>query len=419
LGAAPDSLALSLGPTATKRASLSLLPPLAAFLGILSVPRKHFWMLGAAIVFCAFLGFIIGIIQKSRGAASGLFFYLNPGPENFATGTFVNRNSFASQLFSSVPFLAAFAMTWAKRWQIRPILTFAFTLIYIGLLIAVLAAVGSRAGTVFAMVSILLTFLFVFRVGSPNGGRLGTGKSVIALVIGMVIMAQVSMVGILRITATDPLSDARFSIAAVGVEAAKAQFPAGSGMGTFIPVFQLYETPTTIVNAYVNGAHNEWLEVAIEGGAPALILMALFFVWFAYAVFKTVRLAAQDPANAHIRAAAVAAILLMLHAAGDLPFRTDALLTLLGLCFGFLALATAAPALSESAQRRSSGSRGPKSSPKAGPKPASFPPGGGKPGAFRPTSGGFGNRRGAAASPVASPAASPISPEPSEDVNPA
>jgi hypothetical protein len=422
LGATPSSLATSLGPTGTKRASLSLLPPVAAFLGVLSVPRKHFWFISAAIVFCALLGFMIGIIQKSRGFASGLYFYVDSDIDDaqkeafgaYATGTFGNRNLFAAQLFSSVPFLAAFAMALAKRWQLRPILTFGFTLVYIGLLVAVLATIGSRAGTVLAMVSILLTFALVLRLGTPNGGRISAGKGLIALIVGLVVMAQASMVGILRLAATDPLRDSRVSIATVSLEAAKAQFPAGSGFGTFVPVYQLYEGPNTIVNSFVNRAHNDWLEVALEGGAPALVLMALFLGWLLYVLYKALRIAAQDPPNAHIRAAGIAALLLMLHAIGDFPFRTDALLTLLGLCFGFLALATAAPAMGESSARRSGGSRGQKSSPKPSPKPGSnpgsFPPGG-KPGAFRPNGGGFGNRRGTSAP--------PLTPDPSEDVNPA
>jgi O-antigen ligase len=157
-------------------------------------------------------------------------------------------------------------------------------------------------------------------------------------------MAQASMIGILRLAQTDPLNDARTLIASVSLKAAKAQFPFGSGFGTFIPVYQLYETPETIINPYINHAHNEWIEVALEGGAPALVLVGLFLVWLFYLLFKALRLARHEPVNAHIKAGGIAVLLILLHAFVDFPFRTDAIMSIFGLSLGFLSLATAAPA---------------------------------------------------------------------------
>jgi O-antigen ligase len=343
IGAAPDNLALSLSPAETKRASLSLLPPLAAFLGVLSVPRRLFWFLSGSIFLCAMVGALIGIIQKSQGAASGLYFYRDPGLAKFASGTFANRNFFATQLFTAVPFIAAFTMVWAAKWNLRPILVLAFTVIYIGILVAVLAAIGSRAGILLSMVSVLVTFLLVFRNPLNKHTKIGVGKGVLLMLVALVIMAQASMVGILRLAETDPVNDLRTTISAVSFQAAKAQFPAGSGFGTFVPVYQLYETSEVIVDGYVNHAHNEWLELVIEGGAPAIALIAAFMLWFFYVMFKTIRLPAKDPANAHIRAAGFAMVFMLLHAVVDFPLRTDALLTLFGLCVGFLALSTVSP----------------------------------------------------------------------------
>jgi O-antigen ligase len=364
VGATPQSLALSLSPSATRYAALSVLPPLAAFLGVLSVPKRLFWVVSAAIFACAMVGFILGIIQKSQGAASGLYFYVDPGTAKYAVGTFGSRSLFATQLFTSVPFLAAFAMSLAKRWSLRPILTFAFTTVYIGLLIAVLAAVGSRAGIALAMLSVLVTFMFIFRPKAQGGAFIGIGKSLILLIAGLLVMAQASMVGIMRLAQTDPLQDLRATITAVSYQAAKAQFPAGSGFGTFVPVYQLYETPDTIVEVYINHAHNEWLELAIEGGAPAIALMAIFVLWLIYALYRAARLAAHDPANAHIKAAGLAVVLMLLHAIVDFPFRTDALLVLFGLSIGFLSLAgmatDRAPQKAHGPSRPTSGTRTPR-----------------------------------------------------------
>jgi O-antigen ligase len=353
IGEFPKSLPLTLSPRLTQQAALSLLPPLAAFLAALTIPRQMFWSLSASIVACALAGFLIGIIQKSQGAASGLFFYNNPGTAKYATGTFANRNFFAAQLYASVPFLAALAMVVAYRWRLRPLVTSLFTLIYIGTLVAVMGAIGSRAGIILAMLSVLLTLIFIFRPAQHGGGQIGLGKGMVATLIFFAVMAQVSMVGVLRIAQTDPIGDFRNTISAVSFEAAKAQFPFGSGYGTFVPVYQFYETAETIVNPYINHAHNEWLELAIEGGATALALGVVFVLWLAYALIKAMRLDPYNQANAHIRAAGLALVLLLLHAIVDFPFRTDALLTMFGLCAGLLALATAN---SGKARRRASSS---------------------------------------------------------------
>jgi O-antigen ligase len=383
LGQMPDSLPMTLSADATRKAAVSLLPPFAAFLAVLSLERKQFWLVSGAIVAAAIAGSVIGMIQNGLGAASGLFFYHDPGAAKFATGTFANRNFFAVQLYASVPFLAALAMVLAQKWRLRPLFTSFFTLVYIGSLIAVLAAVGSRGGIIFAMVSVLATMLLVFRpAANNNSSRISIGKGIAFMLVGLVVMAQASMVGILRLAETDPINDLRGTIAAVSFQAAKAQFPWGSGFGTFVPVYQLYETPQTITDPYINHAHNEWLQLAIEGGAPAMFLMAIFVLWLAYALIKAFRLAAADPAHAHTRASGLATVLILLHSIVDFPLRTDAHLTFLGICVGLLALATA------STRSRTSGPRSaPQSAPVERPKA-------GQPSPFRPANRGFSSRRG-------------------------
>jgi O-antigen ligase len=384
IGQTPSQLPLSLNPQATLKAGVSLLPPLAAFLGVLSLSRSRFWSISAVIVLCAVIGSVLGMIQKGMGAESGLFFYHDPGPAKFATGTFANRNFFAAQLCVSVPFLAAFAMVLAQRWRLRPVIVSLFTLVYIGLLVAVLAAVGSRGGIVLAMASVLLTMLLVFRPSVSQSSRVSAGKGIAILLAVLVVMAQASMVGVLRLAETDPLNDFRATIASVSLEAAKAQFPVGSGFGTFVPVYQLYETPQTIVDPYINHAHNEWLQLVIEGGMPAIALMAIFVLWLVVALFKAFRLAAANPDHAHIRAAGVAILLLLLHSIIDFPLRTDALLTFLGISAGLLSLATASTRM-----RRHSKTLAPEVLVEAKPRPRQATE-------FRPASRGFAKRPGPA-----------------------
>ncbi len=368
-GVAPDSLPMSLSPAATKASAIAMLVPLAAFIAALSVPQRYFWQVAAAILFATIVGMVIALMQRRGGVASGLFFYLSDKRTALPSGTFANKNFFAAQLYAAIPVLAAFAMTMAQKFDVRPLLTMLFTLLFTGLIVAVLAVTGSRAGTMLAMVSLLLTVFLVLRLAPKGRAGASIGGSIIAGVVALVVMAQASMVGILRLAEGDTINDFRTTISEVSMTAANAQFPWGSGFGTFVPVYQLYETPETIIDPYVNYAHNEWLQLAIEGGLPALILLGLFLLWLAVALVKALRLAPLDPANAMIRASGLVVVLLLVHAIVDFPFRNAALMTLLGLSLGFLSLATAAPRKDFKARARA-----PQPVSSRPPRPRSFAP---------------------------------------------
>ena len=56
-------------------------------------------------------------------------------------------------------------------------------------------------------------------------------------------------------------------------------------------VFQISEPATLLALNYWNHAHNDWLEWALEGGIPAIALMAFVIAAFA---FQTLRLLRQE-----------------------------------------------------------------------------------------------------------------------------
>jgi O-antigen ligase len=55
----------------------------------------------------------------------------------------------------------------------------------------------------------------------------------------------------------------------------------GTGFGSFDAVYQIYEPTALLLPRYVNHAHNDWAQLLIEGGLPAVILLAVFLVWIA------------------------------------------------------------------------------------------------------------------------------------------
>jgi O-antigen ligase len=133
------------------------------------------------------------------------------------------------------------------------------------------------------------------------------------------------MAGILRIIESDPLSDYRSEIRQVTTRAAADYFPVGSGFGTFRQVYEMHETPATMISAFVNHAHNDWLELWLEGGLPAAALMACLVVLF---VTQTARV--WNPRGAYAesvlpRAASVVALVLLLHSLVEFPLRMPGL----------------------------------------------------------------------------------------------
>jgi hypothetical protein len=124
------------------------------------------------------------------------------------------------------------------------------------------------------------------------------------------------------------LADARLPFARNTIAAAKAYMPFGSGLGTFMPVYQLFEKPTDVATTFANHAHNDLLEVWLETGVLGPVLIGVFLFWFARASLRAWR-----PSNVPTgeldrglaRAASIAIALLGAHSLVDYPLRTSAL----------------------------------------------------------------------------------------------
>jgi O-antigen ligase len=117
------------------------------------------------------------------------------------------------------------------------------------------------------------------------------------------------------------------------LDAATDFMPFGSGLGTFRPVYRLYENHDTIERTYVNHAHNDYLELALEMGVAGVILMALFLAWWAVAVWRAWR---SGDAGPYARAASIASAAILVHSLVDFPLRTAAISTAFAMCLALL-----------------------------------------------------------------------------------
>ena len=86
-----------------------------------------------------------------------------------------------------------------------------------------------------------------------------------------------------RATLLEGESDLRLQIWPIVLDMTRAYFPVGTGFGTFDSAYRIGEPDSQLNAHYVNLAHNDWLQVVLEGGVLGLVLLAASFLWFGLA----------------------------------------------------------------------------------------------------------------------------------------
>jgi O-antigen ligase len=109
---------------------------------------------------------------------------------------------------------------------------------------------------------------------------------------------------------------------------------AGSGLGTFPAVYRLSEDPATVERTFVNHAHNDYMEFALEAGIPGIVLTLLFLLWWCSRAFAIWR---SPDAAEMARAACVASAAVLLHSLVDYPLRTAAIATVTAMALALMA----------------------------------------------------------------------------------
>jgi O-antigen ligase len=320
---------ISLSPGATERALWWLLPPVALFLATLGLSRRSHHKMLATILALALLSVLLGMAQLAGGPESALRFYSNTNRSE-AVGFFANRNHLASLLTMAMPLtLVATAWAFTERLEGRrfsPLWILGGSGLAILLLLGI-AMTRSRAGLLLGMLGVLGSLPIVMGMRKQRGAR-----RVLALVVGIAVMVsiQFAMLGILQRLDNDPLDDVRWQFAQTTREAAKAYSPLGSGLGTFRQAYQPFEAKHQPGRVIVNHAHNDYLELWLEGGVPALILLGLGGLAWLWRGMEVWRPQESDPANAATGARALtqvcwlSATLPLIHSAMDYPLRTTA-----------------------------------------------------------------------------------------------
>ena len=245
---------------------------------------------------------LLGILQVIGGDSRALFFYeiTNFGS---AVGFFANHNH--SAVFAALTLLciayvlasAAFAIT--RSWQ-RLLLGAAYLIVLLAALIG-----GSRAGllaTVLALAASAFVFWNAWRNHARSITRGPMRQMTIrpAWIMAIVFIALIAIVALFasfdrmpalaRVTESGTFEDLRWSLLPVLKDMVAIYGLFGAGFGSFEELYHIHEPASLMFPSYVNQAHNDLLQLIIEGGLPALAILTGFFVWLTRALRDVVTL---------------------------------------------------------------------------------------------------------------------------------
>ncbi|QIG54280.1 O-antigen ligase family protein [Altererythrobacter sp. BO-6] len=317
---------LSMHPEGTWNALYALSVPFAALLLASQLGEEdRMRLLAVVIVLCMLSGFV-GVIQAG---GTDIRFYRFAGD---ASGFFANRNHQAAMLACLFPMLAAIALS-AGRFKIDPRATRLIAAAGMIALVPLILVTGSRMGLIVGAIS-FMSLAFMFFSGAKRSDAFAIGRLIqgaVALLIaagmvaGTVFMARDKAFDRVDGLANEPRIPAWESI----VDFLPSYLPWGSGIGSFVPVYQIHEESRLLMEQYFNQAHNDWLDLVLTAGLPGVILALVAAVMFVVAAKAA--LGARSAAG-HLRRAGVIVILLLAFASvTDYPLRTPILSALLAI----------------------------------------------------------------------------------------
>jgi O-antigen ligase len=269
-------LPLTLTPESTWISLLAAIPVVACFLVARTVRREGVSLLLDVLVGVAVVQALFGLLQSTR--YQGLF--LGAEFSGSAIGSFANSNHFANYLAMALP--VALLQLWeslAIREKGRTRLKLTLPVLLRGLavfflLVGVLVS-GSRMGFVCALVvSCLAGLLVVWQLKHHPRWRWVVAGGCAVLAVAVVAVGVRGVTGRL-LSGSELLLDAgmRGQILASSWQLAWMFFPLGSGPGSFGEIYPMVQPAS--IPAFVEHAHNDYVQLLVEWGVAGLWLMGL------------------------------------------------------------------------------------------------------------------------------------------------
>jgi O-antigen ligase len=319
---------LSLSPGGTRNALASLVVPAVVLLLASQLRREQHWHLVAILLVLVIASAILGTLQFAGARFDHPLINDQPG---LVVGSFANRNHFA--LFAAVG--CALVLAWGLRGTQAPLWRVSTAVGVVIVLVLMVLATGSRSGLLLAAIAVVLGGLNVRHEIGRYARRLP--KRVALPLLASVVLLLVAAIGISVSLdraasvqrATELLSgdDMRVQALPTLISMTGKYFPAGSGFGTFDPVFRMDEPAEMLSPLYFNLAHNDLLQTVLEGGLAGLLLLLAALALWGRASLKAWR---RDGGTLN-RLGSIVILLAIIASVTDYPVRTPMIMAVVAL----------------------------------------------------------------------------------------
>jgi len=323
-------LPISEAPYESVSTLFALIPPLA-MLAAVGAADSHRRLAGSLLGATA-VAILVSALQVASGSVSSWYFY--PITNSGAVGFFANSNHMGTLLLTAIPFVAAFLLSGKSQRRLRGKSAAVITIggVAIALILLGVALNRSLAALLLVVPVLLATALMI-----PAGWRFRRFGVPVA-VLG--VAAAVAALSVNPLNSNGASQAKQVSVQSRQViwhttgAAIADSFPIGTGLGTFAQVYPLYENPEGVDSTYVNHAHNDYLELALELGLLAIVLIVLFFGWWGR---RLVQIWSSNLSSPFERAATIASAAMLAHSAVDYPLRTSAMAAVFAMCIAIIA----------------------------------------------------------------------------------
>jgi hypothetical protein len=310
---------ISLTPEETRLAALSLIVPASVFLATLQLGMRERDRVMMTIVLFAFASAILGIFQVAAGGGLNLGIYRQIH-DGYSIGFFANRNHQATLLLIAIPM--AVRMIGLQRWDHRT----KTVMTVVALLFFSLSVVGtiSRAG--FLLLPLAVGGALVVWIGDLRDRRIWLGLAgLLAVLVASYLIIQLTPLGSRVVHRFNDVGDDLRPIIWQGSWAASRSFwPIGSGTGSFVPVYKMFEDLNSVNDAWVNHAHDDYLELLLDDGGAAVILFIGYLIFLIAALIRPV----PPPLRSQRYVVVSTITIVMAHSLMDYPLRTFGVITI-------------------------------------------------------------------------------------------
>jgi len=336
----------------TLAALLAIVPALFAFFAAASLDaRGRLWVVGA-IAAMAVAASLLGALQVSLGPGAAPYLYAQNGAT--LTGFQANRNATADVLLIGIAASAAlFVPSLARTRTAGALLTNrrAAAVVLAGTIAVLFFAIlltASRMGI--ALVPLAFAGVWLILLPAlPDRHLLRFVPAVAALAAVPVVAAAALQLGNTALGKVAErfvfADDSRRELWRDAWFAVTQAWPFGIGVGGAQPALIAAERLEVLDHGLPNRVHNDYLELALEGGLPALVLIVATASVLLVVAWRTWH---RRPEERHLTALGLVILLVVaLHSFADYPLRSMALACLAGTGAGLLISSPRKPAANE------------------------------------------------------------------------